>query len=192
MEMRFFFIFLVFSYSDLQQKEYALGFLQCTILQVFLVRISYKSFYFNPQGWRLFGFGFGLDQTLAHLERDSYWFRIERVMSCVYSMQPVEDAQQEVGAFSPKTFPDHEKKNPGFRRTIAWGEYLFFVVVDLLGSVRWKFCSKSMRWPNSDFKIFESNAVFIKRMLESSIIVHRALSLRCKLVQGFYVCLCSR
>lgn len=47
-------------------------------------------------------------------------------MGCVCSMQHVEAVQQEVGAFSAQDLPGHGKKNHGFRRTIARGEYLCF------------------------------------------------------------------
>lgn len=103
------------------------------------------------------------------------------MMGCVCSMQHVEAVQQEVGAFSAQDLPGHGKKNHGFRRTIARGEYLCFCrsrpfgfskmailyQVDALA----EFCFKNLS------KIFESNAVFIKKMLQSSIIVHRALYL---------------
>lgn len=76
-------------------------------------------------------------------------------------MQHVEAVQQEVGAFSAQDLPGHGKKNHGFRRTIALslkgGNTYVFVVVDLSDSVRWQFCTRSMRWPNSASKIFKKS-----------------------------------
>lgn len=90
------------------------------------------------------------------------------------------------GFISPIPSWPWEKHNHRFRRTIALslkfkGNHYVFVVVDLSDSVRWPFCTRSTRWPNSASKMYRSNAVFIKNMLQPSIIVHRALSLICLL-----------
>lgn len=90
------------------------------------------------------------------------------------------------GFISPIPSWPWEKHNHRFRRTISLslkgGNNYVFVVVDLSDSVRWPFCTRSTRWPNSASKMYWSNAVFIKKkMLQSSIIVQRALSLICLL-----------
>lgn len=89
------------------------------------------------------------------------------------------------GFISPIPSWPWEKHNHRFRRTISLSlkgrNNYVFVVVDLSDSVRWPFCTRSTRWPNSASKMYWSNAVFIKKMLQSSIIVHRALSLICLL-----------
>lgn len=90
-------------------------------------------------------------------------------------------SNRKLGLSQPKTFLAMRKITMDFVGRLPGGNTYFFVVVDLSDSVRWQFCTRSMRWPNSAFKIFESNAVFIKKMLQSSIIVHRALSLICLL-----------
>lgn len=73
-------------------------------------------------------------------------------------MQHVEAVQQEVGAFSAQYLPGHRKSiTIDFVGRLPYllkgGSNYVFVVVDLSDSVRWPFCTRSMRWPNSASKM---------------------------------------
>lgn len=104
--------------------------------------------------------------------------RCPTVMSCVCSMQHVEAVQQEVGALSAQYLPGHGKGitidfvgrlphlNKGGRfcrsRPFRFSKMAILYQVDSLA----EFCFKNV-------------VVYSKNMLQSSIIVHRALSLIC-------------
>ena len=84
--------------------------------------------------------------------------RCPTATGCVCSMQHVEAVQQEVGALSAQYLPGHGKSiTIDFVGRLPYllkgGNNGVFVVVDLSDSVRWPFCTRSMRWPNSAFKM---------------------------------------
>lgn len=81
-------------------------------------------------------------------------------MGCVCSMQHVEAVQEEVGALSAQYLPGYGKSiTIDFVERLLYflkkggGNNYVFVVVDFSDSVRWPFCTRSMRWPNSAKKM---------------------------------------